>query len=91
MTYIKKRAPTVHPFLDVVKNALGIHYDRHLSTYLGYHEYMVTFIRGGFRRVTDEVLLAAHEATDIPIATLRSLIPADQQPKPFGLRARGEP
>lgn len=84
-------ARTPHPFVDVVKNKLGLRFDYALSEYLGFNLRHITLVRGGYRVISDELLLAAHEATEIPIKTLKTLIPPDQVPVAIGIRGRGEP
>ena len=67
-----------HQLIDHLRDWFAARSDRQLSKVLGVDPPTISRIRHGTRPVTAEFILAVHDATDMPIAVIRQMIPAHQ-------------
>lgn len=85
----KRRLPaTYHPLMDAVRKHLNVKTDAELSARLGFHDSAVTFIRNGYRAVSDEMLISIHEETGFTFAHMRELLARKTEPAPVPEHSR---
>lgn len=60
-----------HPVLDMAREALRVKTDSQLAQLLGKEKALVSRVRNRKREMPAHMILAIHEATEIPIAEIR--------------------
>lgn len=62
-----------HPFLDTIREKLGLRSDSALADRFEYCRPFITHVRSGRIPVSDELLICAHLSTGMTIAELKKL------------------
>ena len=63
-----------HKLLDRVRQHLNLRSDRQLAQLLGTDAPIISRVRSGKRPCSDTLILAIHEATEIPIREIRAML-----------------
>ena len=63
-----------HKLLDRVRQELNVRSDRQLAKLLGTDAPIISRIRNRVRPCSDTIILAIHEATEIPVKEIRAML-----------------
>lgn len=71
----RKEVLEKHDLLDILKDDFDLKNDRELAEFLEIQPSMISKIRNGRMKVTPNMLLIIHDATDWSIAKIRGYLP----------------
>lgn len=74
-----------HPkaLIDHVKQVLGVKRDYELVKFVGFNASVISKVRNKRKLLSDELLLALHDATGIPIKEMKQMMGRPENAKPI--------